>query len=103
MEPNKTWTGVKKKFMAPSCLGSAISKLLGGLGVPRRTSLGWELMPAQLLLPDGLEAFFSGHSPRNFVTSVAAALGFSKDERAYLGGGAWAWCPLRSTCVLQGR
>ena len=103
MEPNKTWTGVKKKFMAPSCLGSAISKLLGGLGVPRRTSMGWELMPAQLLLPDGLEAFFSGHSPRNFVTSVAAALGFSKDERAYLGGGAWAWCPLRSTCVLQGR
>ena len=36
MEPNKSWTGVKKKFMAPSCLGSAISKLLGGLAVPRR-------------------------------------------------------------------
>ena len=85
MEPNKSWTGVKKKFMAPSCLGSAISKLLGGLALPRRAGLSWELMPAQLLLPDGLESFFSGHSPRNFVTSVAAALGFSKDERAYLG------------------
>jgi len=85
MEPNKEWTGVKRKFLAPAGLSGAISKLLGGLAVPRRTALGWELMPAQHLLPDGLESFFSGHSPRNFVTSVAAALGFSKDERAYLG------------------
>ena len=38
-----------------------------------------------MLLPDGLEAHFSGHRPRNFVTSVAAAIGFSRDERAYLG------------------
>ena len=36
-------------------------------------------------MPDGLEAFFSGHSPRNYLTSVAAALGFQRDERAYLG------------------
>ncbi|CAL1167610.1 unnamed protein product [Cladocopium goreaui] len=51
----------------------------------RRTAVGWELMQASLLLPDGLETFFSGHSPRNYLTSVAAALGFHKDERAYLG------------------
>ena len=38
-----------------------------------------------LLLPDGLESFFSGHSTRNFLTSVAAVVGFSRDERAYLG------------------
>jgi hypothetical protein len=87
MEPKKTWTwtGVKRKFMSPAGLGGAISKLLGTLSVPRRTGLGWELMPAQHLLPDNLETFFSRHSPRNFVTSVAAALGFSKDESAYLG------------------
>ena len=71
--------------MSPAGLGGAISKLLGTLSVPRRTGLGWELMPAQHLLPDNLETFFSRHSPRNFVTSVAAALGFSKDESAYLG------------------
>ena len=28
---------------------------------------------------------FSGHSPRNYLTSAAALLGFSKDMRAYLG------------------
>ena len=85
MEPNKSWTGVKKKFMAPSCLGSAISKLLGGLAVPRRAGLSWELMPAQHLLPDGLEAFFSGHSPRNFLTSVAACLGILQGRKSLLG------------------
>ena len=42
-------------------------------------------MPAVLLLPDGLEMFFSGPSARNYLTSVAAAVGFHKDERAYLG------------------
>ena len=85
MEPNKDWTGVKRKFLTPSGLSAAIGKLLGSLCCPRRTAVGWELMQASLLLPDGLETFFSGHSPRNYLTSVAAALGFHKDERAYLG------------------
>eukprot|EP00435_Cladocopium_sp_Y103_P022461 s3398_g5.t1 len=85
MEPNKQWNGVKRKYLPSSSLSSAISKLLGSLCCPKRTALGWELMPAVHLLPDGLEAFFTGHSPRNFLTSVAAAIGFQKDERAYLG------------------
>eukprot|EP00435_Cladocopium_sp_Y103_P067642 s272_g30.t1 len=85
MEPNKDWSGVKRKFLPPSGLSSAISKLLGSLCCPKRAYVGWELMPAVHLLPDGLECFYSGHSPRNFLTSVAAAIGFSRDERAYLG------------------
>jgi hypothetical protein len=84
MEPNKTWTG-RRRFLPPSGLSAAIAKLLGSISCPRRTALGWELMPAAHLVPDGLEAFFSGHSPRNYLTSVAAALGFQRDERAYLG------------------
>eukprot|EP00435_Cladocopium_sp_Y103_P020863 s2122_g5.t1 len=85
MEPNKDWTGVKRKFMTPAGLSGAISKQISSLCCPRRAQFGWERMPAALLLPDGLEAFFSGHSPRNFLTSVAATLGFHRDERAYLG------------------
>ena len=85
MEPNKSWTGVKRRFLSPSGLSAAIGRLLGSLCCPRRSGAGWELMTAIHLLPDGLEAFFSGHSPRNYLTSVAAALGFHKDERAYLG------------------
>ena len=84
MEPNKTWTG-RRRFLPPSGLSAAIAKLLGSISCPRRTALGWELMSAAHLVPDGLEAFFSGHSPRNYLTSVAAALGFQRDERAYLG------------------
>ena len=85
MEPNKNWTGVKRRFLSPTGLSSAIGRLLGSLSCPGRTAEGWELMPAAHLLPDGLESFYSGHSPRNYLTSVAAALGFHKDERAYLG------------------
>ena len=78
MGPNKSWNGVKRKFLAPSALSGAIAKLLGTLSVPCKAGAGWELMGAQHLLPDGLESV-AGHSPRNFLTSVVAALGFSKD------------------------
>eukprot|EP00435_Cladocopium_sp_Y103_P052744 s1843_g16.t1 len=85
MEPAKDWTKVRRKFIPPSGLSSLISKLLSMLAVPKKVAFGWESMPHLLLLPDGLESFFSGHSPRNFLTSVGAAIGFSRDERAYLG------------------
>eukprot|EP00435_Cladocopium_sp_Y103_P053229 s367_g17.t1 len=85
MEPAPDWQKVRRKFLPPSGLASEISKLLSVLCVPRKVAFGWELMPHCLLLPDGLESFYSGHSPRNFLTSVAAAIGFSRDERAFLG------------------
>ena len=85
MEPSPDWHKVRRKFLTPAGLSSVISKLLGMLSVPRRSAFSWELMPHALLLPDGLETFYSGHSPRNFLTSVAAAIGFSRDERAFLG------------------
>ena len=71
--------------MSPSDLSSLSRKFLGMLNVPRRRGANWECNAAMLPLPDGLEMHFSGHCPRNFLTSVAAVLGFSKDMRAYLG------------------
>ena len=85
MEPSKDWTKVRRKFVTPSGLSSLIAKLLSTLSCPKRSGIGWELMPHLLLLPDGLESFFSGHSARNFLTSIAAVIGFSRDERAFLG------------------
>eukprot|EP00435_Cladocopium_sp_Y103_P019633 s6042_g4.t1 len=85
MEPSADWGKVKRKFLPPSGLASHIGKLLGQLAVPKRTNFGWELTPHALLLPDGLESFYSGHSARNFLTSIAAAIGFSRDERSFLG------------------
>ena len=86
MEPNRTFSGVKHKFLLPSRLSSLILRLLSKLGTPSRSRHSmWELNKTLLLLPDGLESHFTGHSPRNFLTSVAATIGFSKDQRAYLG------------------
>ena len=85
MEPIPSWDGVKRKFLPPSGLSAMVSRLLSMLRVPRRVLGGWQLNDAALLLPEGLETHFSGRSPRNFLTSVAAVLDFSKDQRAYLG------------------
>ena len=85
MEPAGDLDGPKKRFMTVENLSSYIKMLLGQLKVPRRTAAGWELVPTLLLLPDGLESHFSGHSARNFMTSVAAVLGYGRDARAYLG------------------
>eukprot|EP00435_Cladocopium_sp_Y103_P028860 s4486_g7.t1 len=74
-----------RKFVPPSGLSSLIQKLLANLPVPRRIIGGWDANAGMLLLPDGLEGHFTGHSPRNFMTSVAAAIGFHRDQRAYLG------------------
>ena len=75
----------KRRFLTVEKLSSYIRLLLGQLRVPRRTRAGWEVVPNLPLLPDGLEKHFSGHSPRNFMTSVAAVLGYGRDQRAYLG------------------
>ena len=85
MEPTADWTSAKRKFVTPSGLSSLISKLLSDLPVPRKQGDMWVANTGGLLLPDGLETHFAGHSPRNFLTSVAAAIGFHKDQRAYLG------------------
>ena len=34
---------------------------------------------------EGAHSHFTGHSPRNFMPSVAAAIGISKDDRDFLG------------------
>ncbi|CAK9114221.1 unnamed protein product [Durusdinium trenchii] len=85
MEPNRDFSGVRRKFVPPEGLSSLLLRLLGNLGTPRIVNSRWVLNKTSLLLPDGLETHFTGHSPRNFLTSVAATIGFSKDERAYLG------------------
>ena len=85
MEPTADWTSAKRKFVTPSGLSSLISKLLSDLPVPRKQGDMWVVNTGGLLLPDGLETHFTEHSPRNFLTSVAAAIGFHKDQRAYLG------------------
>ena len=85
MEPTADWTSARRRFVSPSGLSSLISKLLSDLLVPRRVIGGWVANTGSLLLPDGLEGHFTGHSPRKFLTSVAAAIGFHRDQRAYLG------------------
>lgn len=83
--PNRDWSGPKRKFATPSAFSTLVGELLGQLCVPRKRDHERSVSGPLLVLPDGLEDSFTGHSPRNFLTSVAAVLGFSKDMRAYFG------------------
>lgn len=75
MEATQQWGGVRKKFLTPSGLASNIKQLLGMLGTPRRVEGAWSVISTTLLLPDSLADFYSGHSPRNWLTSIAAVVG----------------------------
>ena len=83
MEPNPDRTGIRRKYIEPSILSANVSKLLSML--PEEGSDGLTMTSTVLLLPDGLESHYTGHSARNFLTSIAATLGFSREQRAYLG------------------
>ena len=85
MEPTAHWSGVRWRFLTPAGLASNIKQLLGMLGMPRHVSVAWSVINTTLLLPDSLEDDYTGHSPRNWLTSIAAVLGFTKEYRAYLG------------------
>ena len=67
MEATAHWGGVRRKFLTPAGLASNIKQLLGMLGTPRFSAGSWSVINTTLLLPDSLEDFFSGHSPRNWL------------------------------------
>ena len=86
MEPSKDWSNVKRKFLPPNGLSSAIMSLLSVLGTPRKANFVWTTVDTTCYSLTVSNSFSPGmHSPCNFMTSVAAVLGFSRDQRAYLG------------------
>ena len=80
MEATAKWGGASRKFLTPAGLASNIKQLLGMLGTPRHVNGAWSVINTTLLLPDSLEDYYTGHSPRNWLTSIGVVLGFTKEE-----------------------
>lgn len=59
--------------------------MLGELMAPFKGRNGWEILSDINLVPHSLLGFWTGHSARHTLPSLAAACGVSKDERDYLG------------------
>ena len=68
-------------------LAILIRKMLGCLREPIVKSGAWATS-RNLLVPDTLRTYWSGHSARRTLPSIAAALGVEKDRRDFLG----RWC-----------
>ena len=83
------WDGVSKEFMEAEGLALQIRRLLQHLPTPVRQLGTWKVS-RELLLPGQVSNFWTGHSARHVMTSLAAALGVGKDRRDYLGRWAYA-------------
>ena len=85
LEANDDWTGPTTKGVDSTGVLLYFRRVLQGLGTPKLESKGFRLNYQRPLMSEGAHRFYTGHSPRNFMTSVAAAIGHSKDDRDYLG------------------
>ena len=84
--PNREWTAPIRKMADYSDCSGMTRSLLQDLEVPEKNSGGvWvHRTGSQLIKPPG-HMFFQEHSARNFMPSVAAAIGIHKDDRDFLG------------------
>ena len=60
-------------------------KVLTNLDTPKKEEGKWRSNEMRPLLPELTSCHFNGHSARNFLPSVGAAIGIAKDKLDYLG------------------
>ena len=81
------WEVTRKGVLDAGGLAILIRKMLGCLREPIVKSGAWATS-RNLLVPDTLRTYWSGHSARHTLPCIAAALGVEKDRRDFLG----RWC-----------
>ena len=85
LEANADWTGPTTRGVDAQGVALYVRKVLMKLGTPKIDGPRYRLNQQRLLMGEGAHSHFTGHSPRNFMPSVAAAIGVSKDDRDFLG------------------
>jgi hypothetical protein len=85
---NKDRSGPVNKMLPPEMIIAYVRSVLAELKVIHRSrEVGslWTLDEDVHLVPPQLLVYFKGHGPRHFLVSLAAAMGWSKEDRDYLG------------------
>jgi hypothetical protein len=88
LSPNKSQEGPTNKPCPPALMQSIFLGILAKLRVPKRptTLAGWrESEEEDMLIPENLVFFWTGHSARHWLPSVATAMGYGKDLVDYVG------------------
>ena len=91
---NADGSATTEHYAKPALVSTYIRDVYRKLYTPKLEAGKFRPNTSRLLLVENSAAFFTGHSPRNWMPSVAAALGYRSDERDFLGrwliGGAGA-------------
>ncbi|CAE7499078.1 unnamed protein product [Symbiodinium sp. CCMP2456] len=86
------WEVKSREYMDGEGVACHIRRALAELKAPRLVEGSWGLSKTVHLVPDALLGFWSGHSARHFLPSLAAATGVDSDKRDFLG----RWAVARS-------
>ncbi|CAE7351564.1 unnamed protein product [Symbiodinium sp. CCMP2592] len=85
MTARDDWKGPTKHFAKTEVVAGYVREVFKRLATPKFQDGAYRLNLQRYLLVEGAQGFFTGHSPRNWLTSAAAVLGWSKDQRDFLG------------------
>ena len=79
------WETARQGFLEPECVALYIRRVLKTLKTPVQQGGHLKLASNESLLPEEAVTYFTGHSGRRTLPSLAAAAGVSKDLRDFLG------------------
>lgn len=85
MECDNNWDLRSQHFLEPEGVSNHLRALLKVMPTPIFQEGRWILEEHFELVPGSLATFWTGHSARHTLPSIAAACGVVKDERDYLG------------------
>ena len=97
-----SWQVASKDFLEPEGVAALVRAVLRSLHAPKRVDGKWGLSKTVHLVPESLVSFWSGHSPRHVLPSLASAIGVPEDRINFLG----RWAAARSalaTYILTSR
>ena len=85
LEAERDWSKPTTRGVDASSVSLYVSSVLQQLGTPKLEDGVYRMNRQRPLMAEEAHRFFRGHSPRNFLTSVAAAIGVPRDDRDFLG------------------
>ena len=94
----ESWEVSCRDYLDAEGVANLIRRVILELPVPGKKDGIWGLSKSTRLVPKELSLFWSGHSPRHFLPSLAAAIGIEEKKRDFLGR--WAAARQGSTAYV---
>jgi len=85
MKASEDFTEPVERQVTSATVALYVRKVLSDLKTPKREGGAWKTNDQRPLLPGFLASHFTGHSARNYLSSVGAAIGEDPRELDYLG------------------